>query len=267
MTIQDFPIMPLDLWRQEIGYSPWHFWGLSDNTYTPLSSNCNSLVREYAWQQADQSGRADIRQAIMNAERLLLDNAGFWPAPVYSEDTLPWPQYNDRRLYRGSRHDARGGWIPIQLNEGYIQACGIKAYTELADAAALTYTDQDGDGLQDTFSCSVATTVTNPDEIAIYFQTGDRLTDDNWFSDRWRIEPVNVSFLAGTVTIMGKKWLCVRPTLYQDKDHYPIDPTVATNFITHVSIFRRYTDMSGQVSTTNSQSALIWESKPVLLGL
>ena len=193
-------------------------------------------------------------------------NAGFWPAPVYSQDTLPWPQYNDRRLYRGSRHDARGGWIPIQLNEGYIQACGIKAYTELEDAAALTYTDQDGDGLQDTFSCSVATTVTNPDEIAIYFQTGDRLTDDNWFSDRWRIEPVNVSFLAGTVTIMGKKWLCVKPTLYQDKDHYPIDPTVATNFITHVSIYRRYTDMTGQVSTTNSQSALIWESKPCCWG-
>lgn len=264
--ILDWPILPLELWRQEIGYNPWHFWGLADSIIVPVTSKCNDVIHEYGWQGTDESGRADIRAAIINAERILFDNLSYWPAPVYSEDTLPWPKYQDLRLYRHSRMDARGGWVPVQLNEGKVRACGIKAYTELDDAAALTYTDQDGDGLLDTFTCSVATTVTDPDEIAIYFQPGDRLVQDSFLSDRWRIEPVNVSFLMGTATIIGKRWLCVKPTLYEDKDHYPIDPTVATNFITHVIIYRRYTDMTGQVSTTNSQSALIWESKPCCWG-
>lgn len=263
---QDTPIMPLDFWRQELQYNPWHFWGLADANIVPVTSKCNDVVREYGWQENDQAGRADIRAAIMTAEQILFDNLEYWPAPAYSENTLPWPRYHDQRLYRSARMDARGGWVPVRLPEGYVQACGIKAYTELDDAAALVYTDQDGDGLLDTFTCSVATSVTDPDEIAVYFQTADRLTEDNWLSDRWRIEPVNVSFLAGTATIYGKRWLCVKPSIYEDKDHYPIDPTVATNFITHVMIYRRYTDITGQNAVTNSQSALIWESKPCCWG-
>ena len=232
----------------------------------PVNSACNTIVREYSWQQADQLGRNDIRQAIINAEKILFDNLSYWPAPVYSSTVLPWPRYINVRLQRMGRMDARGGWIPVILPESQIQNIGIKAYTELDDAAALTYTDQDGDGLLDTFTCSAPTTVTDPDEIAIYFQTADRLVEDNWLSDRWRIEPVNVSFLMGTVTITGKRWLCVKPVLYEDKDHYPIDPTVNANFITHVMIYRRYTNQNGLVSTTDSQAALIWETKPCWWG-
>lgn len=249
-----------------MGYSPWHFWGLADANIVPVTSKCNDVIREYSWQAADEAGRADIRQKIMDAESLMLDNAGFYPAPVYSESIHPWPRFQDQRLYRMGRMDARGGFIPILLNEGQVRDCGIKAYTELADAAAITYTDQDGDGLAETFTCSAPTTITDPDEIAIYFQPSDRLFNDSSLSDRWRIEPVNVSFLMGTVTITGKRWLCVKPTLYEDRDHYPIDPTVNANFITHVMIYRRYTYTEGIDSNVDSQSALIWESKPCAWG-
>lgn len=261
-----WPLLPLESWRQILGYNPWHFWGLADATIVPVTSKCNSLVYEHEYQGTDQAGRENIRNAILNAEQILFDNLGYWPAPVYSEATLPWPRYQDHRLERAGRWNARGRWLDVRLNEGKVRACGIEAFTELEDAAVLVYTDQDGDGLADTFTTSVATTVTNPDEIAVYFQTADRLFEDNWLSARWRIEPVNVSFLMGTATITGKRWQCVKPSVYEDKNHYPIDPTVASNFITHVMIYRRYTNMTGQVSSTNAQAALIWESRPCSWG-
>ena len=260
------PILPLEFWRQEIGFQPWHFWGIADTTIIPVTSSCNTLVREYGWQQADQAGRADIRQAIMTAEQILFDNLEFWPAPVYSESTHPWPRYNDQRLYRTGRMDARGNWIPIQLAEGKVQACGIEAHTLILAGAALTYTDEDGDTLSETFTMTVPTSVTDPDEIAVYFALADRLDADDELSDRWRIEPLHVQITGGNAIIKGKRWQVVKPTLYEDKDHYPLSPTLATNFITVAEVYRRYTDMTGQVSTTNSQSALIWESRPCCWG-
>lgn len=260
------PLMPLDFWRQEIGYSPWHFWGLADTNIVPVTSACNDVVREYSWQSTDQAGRNDIRQMIQQAEQILFDNLSWWPAPAYSFEIHPWPRYNNLRLMRMGRSDAQGRWIPIQLNEGFIQACGVEALTVIQAAAALVYTDEDGDGLSETFTITVATALTDPKEIAIYFVIGDRLDEDQALSDRWRIEPVNIQIIGGNAIIKGKRWLCVKPELYEDKDHYPIDPTVAGNFITTADVYRRYTDMTGTVSSTNSQSALIWESRPCLWG-
>jgi len=256
------PILPLDLWRQEIGYEPWHFWGLADATIVPVTSKCNTLVREYGWQEADQAGRADIRSALMVAEQILFDNMAFWPAPVYTEATHPWPRYQDMRLERMGRTDARGRWVPVQLDEGKIRAVGIEAHILITAASGVTYTDNDGDGLAEDFTVTVLTAITDPDEIAVYFVTTDRPPEDNALSARWRIQPLVITFAAGTCTIKGKRWLMVKPLLYEDKNHYPIDPTVNANFAITVDVYRRYTYMDGQTSTSNSQSALIWESKP-----
>lgn len=262
----NWPILPLEFWREEMGYHPWHFWGIADNTIVPVTSACNSLVREYSWQQADQLGRADIRQAIMTAEKILLDNLGYWPAPVYSEAKYPWPHYQDLRLERMGRRDARGRWINVRMDEGQIQALGIEAFTLILAGAALVYSDEDGDGLSETFTMTVPTTVTDPDQIAVYFAQADRLDNDDELSARWRIEPVHVQITGGNAIIKGKRWLCVKPTIYEDKDHYPISPTVAANFITTADVYRRWTNMNGTVSTTNSQAALIWESHPCCWG-
>jgi hypothetical protein len=255
----------LDFWRAELGYNPWHFWGLADATIQPVTSKCNDVIREYAWQENDQAGRKEIRDAIETAEKILLDQIGYRPAPFYTEDTLPWPRYHDQKQYRLGRRDVRGGWIPVQLNEGYIQDTGIEAFTLIDGRATLVYTDEDGDGLDETFTITVATTVTDPGEIAIYFDQGDRLDEDDALSARWRIEPVNVVISGGNATIKGKSWLVVKPVLYEDEAHYPIDPTVATNFITDCDVYRRYTYKIGQ-NSGNSQSALIWESRPCWWG-
>lgn len=260
------PSLPLDQWREEIGYHPWHFWGISDVDHFPLTSKCNSLVYEYGWQMADQAGRDDIRKAIMDAEQILYDNLNYWPAPVYTEATFPWPKYQDVNLFRNGRMDPRGNWISVQLNEGMVQAIGVETLTLIQAGAALVWSDEDGDGVQETFTITQATSVTDPDEIAIYFATADRLDEDDELSARWRIEPVHVRITGGNAVIKGKRWLCVKPTIYQVAGNTPINPMTAASFITTADVYRKYTKMDGLNSTSDSQSALIWESKPCCWG-
>ncbi len=262
----NFPIMPLEYWREQIGYNPWHFWGLADKNIVPVTSKCNDVVHEYSWQGADEAGRSEIRASIMTAEQTLFDYLGYWTSPVYSEKNVPWPRYVDNRLSRSGRTDARGNWMPIQLDEGWIQNIGIEAYTLISAGAAVVYTDEDGDGLFETFTVTQVTSVTNTHELALYFAVADRLDEDSTLSARWRIEPVNVTISAGTATFKGKRWLVVKPSLYEDVDNYPIDPTVAANFITTCDVYRHYTYTEGSNSAVDSQSALIWESRPCCWG-
>ena len=42
-------LLPLDSWRQILAFHPYHFWQLANAT-TPVTSACNGLVKEYAWQ-------------------------------------------------------------------------------------------------------------------------------------------------------------------------------------------------------------------------
>lgn len=256
------PIMPIEFWRAEMGYNPWHFWGIQHATVAPVNSKCNDVLHEYSWQGADEVGRSEIRKTIMAAEKILFDNLSYWPGPVYSEDTLPWPKYVDRRLYRTARRDAMGGWVPVTLNEGYIQAMGVEELTLVQAGAAVVYSDADGDGVADTFTVTVPTTVTNPAEIAVYFVLADRVDDDSGLSARWRIEPVHVVISGGNAVIKGKRWLAVIPKLYESKANYPFDAAITTPFITTCDVYRRHTNANGLVSTSDSQSALIWESRP-----
>lgn len=255
------PILPLDLWRQEIGYNPWHFWGLADNNVAPVTSKGAGVVSEYSWQNADAAGREDLRAAILSAESIIFSNIHYWSAPVYSETVLPWPRLSDQRLMRTGRQDVRGGWVPITLEEGWVQNCGVETYALIHAGTALVYTDEDGDGLKETFTITQATSVTDPDEIAVYFAAADRLDEDDALSPRWRIEPVRVTISAGIATIKGKRWLVVRPVLYQVKSS-SIDPAIDANFITTCDVYHHYTATTGLDATQDSQSALIWESRP-----
>ncbi|MCL5998277.1 MAG: hypothetical protein M1546_19825, partial [Chloroflexi bacterium] len=65
------PLLPSDEFRRILGFSPYHFWQLADNDKARITSNCNPLVMQYAWQNADAIGRSEILEAIELAERRL----------------------------------------------------------------------------------------------------------------------------------------------------------------------------------------------------
>jgi len=256
------PLLPLDIWRAEIGFNPWLFWGLADGTIVKNDSKCSGLVREYSWQGTDAAGRDDLRRAIERAEDTLFKYLGFRVAPEYVTTQLPWPRFNDASMVRYRDTDATGRRVALLAPEFYVQAMGIEQLTLIGSATVgggtLVYSDAFGTGFNDTFTITLPTTVTDVGEIAVYFSVADRF-DDLAVGDRWRIEPLQISIAGGFVTIVGRRWLVVRPILYQAPSLNALNPTIAGNFVTSLDVYAHTTNGDG-LTTTTCQATLQYES-------
>lgn len=261
--IGSMPLLPLDTFRQILGYNPWHFWGFATdgNGLAPIHSDCNDLVTEFAYQNQDQAGRDEIREAILNAEARLLGYLEYEVAPRYKEITLPYPTYFNKQFWNLTPQDASGKWTSVMLPEGYVQALGVESLS-LLDTVAVTYSAQIPSGLNDTFTISVSTDETDPSKIAVYFAAADRL-DNESVSERWRIQPDQVSIESGTATIRGRAWLLGKPINYLSYSNpfTPLDPTDSANFVSTLEIYVRTTDPDGQTVDT-SQGEFIWNTLP-----
>src|SRR3990170_4220078 len=264
------PITPLDTFRQHMQLSPFWFWGLA-NQDVPLLPDCDALVREYGWQGGGSAGRDDIRAALEQAEAMLRDELGYSVAPHYVTETLPFPRHHDmgqnRIVYAGSD----GRWLALQLREARTVAVGVETRTLIGQATvaggALAFSDADGDGLDDTFTITMATTVTDPDEIAVYFTSADRL-DGEAVGERWRVQPIKISITAGTATIKGRYWTLVKPIKHQRVGLGALDPmeqtgtpAVRTNVAVALDVYRRHCNPAG-ITTATAQAMLVWESSP-----
>lgn len=253
------PLLPLDIWRAEMGFNPWLFWGLADNAIILDNSKCSGLVREYSWQGTDAAGRDDLRKAIERAEEELASYLQFRVAPQYVETApLPWPRFNDASMVRYTDMDASGRRVAMQVPEFYIQAMGIEQLTSIGLNTALVFSDEFSTGFNDTFTITLATSVTDVSEIAVYFSAADRFDDTRTF-DRWRIEPLSITISGGNVTIVGRRWLIVRPILYESPVLNALNPTVAGNFATTLDVYQRTTNGNG-VTTATCQALLEYET-------
>lgn len=255
------PLLPLETWRKYFGYHPFHFWGLANET-VPVLSGCNAIVRQYAWQHVDAVGRSEIKQSIEAAEARLLEYLGYAVAPRYTSKTVPFPRYSNINLWRhGVMLGADGRMAPVELHDGYIQSVGVEVITSLGDVG-FVLSDRDGDGVDDTFTATVATTETDPGNLAVYFVAADRL-DSAPLGEDWRIEPVQISIAAGTATVIGRWYTLVKPVKYEgaDPNSAPLDPSVAANFAAAITIATRTTLTQGQ-TVDNAQATLLWETLP-----
>ena len=249
-------LLPLETWRNILGYHPYHFFQLSNSTI-PLDG-CNDLVWSYPWLSADAASRQDVRNAIISAESILTRYLNFSPAPRYVEQTYPWPVLADG----GQRWGPIGAdwrWLTVPTDEGYVQAVGTEQLT-LLGTPALAYSDPDGDGLLDTWTLTIATTITDASQIAVYYAAADRLNGAS-VGDDWRILPVTITFLGGTATIRGRSWQVVKPILYEGFASNALDPSVIGNFVTTLDVYSRTTATNGTTVTT-SQGVITWETRP-----
>ena len=266
--------LPLDNWRHLMGLPPWYFWGFGQSVgpgaIVPLSRDGDCIskpVLEYDWQGNDAAGRSTIRQAIREAEQLLTDYLKYRPAPAYAQATVDWPRHYETPLMRSRNFDATGRRIGVFAPEGYVQALGIEQLTLVGTATVgggtLLYSALFHPTLEDTFTITLPTTVTDPSEIVVFFAAADRFDGMDFSSaagERWIVAPVQVSISGGNVTIVGRKWLLARPILYENPVPAPLDPTTAGNFVTSLEVYQRTTNMAG-TSTTTSQATLIYESR------
>lgn len=260
-------LLPLDTWRERLGFLPWLFWGFNDqNSLAILSSNsCNPVLLEHSYQGFDRVGREDIRQSIVSAQNKMAAYIQTWPSPNFVESTVPWPRLADVRMVRGAPIAPDWGWLPVEMPHNQVRTVGVRALTAIALNQSIAMTDQDGDGYPDVATIGP---VTIPDgvelsEIALYFSVGDRtgfVTDLE--DDGWRIDPIWVTISGNQATIRVAPWLLGKPVLYEGTLPQHLDPAIgSSSFVTTVDVYRRYTKMDG-TTTDDSQAVIIWMTRP-----
>lgn len=249
--------LSLESFRQQFSMMPWHFWQLSSAAHFPVNDDCNDLVYQYAWQANDSAGRSDLARAIANAEQRLSEHLEYSPTPHFNTATVKFPQIPDPTLQRANYAGSDSRFLSVKLPEGKIKRVGVEVRT-LIDTMALTYSDADGDGVDDTFTGSVSTTITDVSQIEVEFASADRW-DGSGPGDKWVIDPLNIVIAAGTATITGHAWQAVLPALYESGA--AIDPVDSANFAASLDVFWHYCDPTGFTRDT-AQAVLIWETRP-----
>lgn len=256
-------LLPLEDFRREIGAPPWGFWGLYGSIgVSELTNGCNPLTLKYGWQNVDAAGREDIEHALARAEEKLFEQLRYWPAPKYTEKTFPWPQFNDRRVSIVGYAGGTGQWQTVNAGESYIQEVGVLTRTLIEANVPITLTDEDGDGLLDTFTSDpVVTTVTDVKEIALYFSAAQRW-DGSAVSEDWRVRPINVTISGGNAVITGKAWTVVRPVLYEGAlATEGLDAEDTAIYASTLDVYWLYINPTGTTVDTG-QAAMIWQTPP-----
>lgn len=260
MTGQPVTLLSLEQFRRIAKMHPYHFWQLSNDS-APLVSACDDLLFEEDWQNSDAMSRASIRQAIDVAERKLRDELGYDVAPRYQVSTVEWPRRVNQTEWRYGDWGATDRAISVSLPYRQIRGIGALTRVSIGDAA-LSFSDANNDGLLDSFTATIATSVTDASQLAAYFTAADRW-DDLAPLDSWKIQPISVAISGGQATIRGNIWQVVRPVLYADysdpRQYY--DPDDTTVYAESLTIYREYINPNGE-TVSDAQSTLIWETNP-----
>lgn len=246
-------LLSLYEWYQIIGYHPWYAAQIGLNVPARSVGQCDDVMFQYGWQNADHLGREDIATAIQEAEELIARALGYYPAPQYTvNEKQQYPaRYNQRQF--GNMLTARGQYRAVQVNHGNIQSIGIESLTVGDAAQAVTYSDEDGDGIDDTFTITGTIPAgTDTSEIALFFVSTDYAGLDR---SECEIRPLDVSISGTTVTITGSRVLMVLPAVQLALEPRKVDALLATDFATTADIYLRTTD-------TTQTGTLIWENLP-----
>jgi len=226
----------LDLFRERLGFNPYHFWGWADAAsagYVPIvpvpKANCNGVLREHPYQALSGQllTREEIRQALADAEQMLCDYLHFPIVPRVVTETVTL--------------QARGGCHEFATCLGHVGKIGEEKRTVINAAAAVTYSDSNGDGLIDRWAVSVNGTY-SADEIEVEFVAGDLHAGGNVGT----IGPVGVGVVSGVTTLTGNAWTMARPVLYEGfgVGGAVLDPRTTANYAQAVKVTRHWIDTS-----------------------
>lgn len=239
--------LPLDRWAQIIGMNPLHFNGFSSTSFP--NNVCGELTYQYAWQHSDRVGRDEIAMAIQTAEIEISEYVGFNLLPDWvSEERLDYPRPGNPSVY-GIGINSRWMGKSVELRKGHIVSGGFRASSLIQAVAPIIRTDTDGDGYFETCTVTVATTVTDANEIHVYYSGKSG-------ADIWEVRPISVSITGGVATITFKSW---QVPIWEDAEFLNIqalDADDATNYETDVDVYRVYNDPSVQVQ-------FLWENSLV----
>lgn len=251
-------ILSLDRYAKIIGIPPAHFWGAYAASLDPavFPIACDSIWFQYPWQNADRISRSEIAEAIKVAEDDLAKAVGYWPGLYFIESERVRYTGPYRPEYVGRGIDARGFVKSVDTRWKKVTNIGRRAVSLVGTATvasgSLVYSDEDGDGLYETASITLPTTLTDPQEIKVY-QSGHN------GEEKYEIRDViSVTISGGNVVIALDSWLLIEPELYEvyptDLGVPAVDISTTANFVASVDVYREYVD--------TTQPAVVFEWEP-----
>lgn len=188
-----------------------------------------------------QDDREQIVESLLEAKAMVERYLGYFHRPTWHVDQIPF-----------------GGGSPWQLqtlsmtHSKFIE-WGQRAATLIQAGVAVTYSDPDGDGVNELATVTVNTTV-DVNEIEIFFQVADGAPTAG--DARYQIEPVMVTASGGVVTIKGHRALFTKPNTIWAVPFAPSDPNyltrnyadtaLTTGFVTAIDVYRVYNDSTIQ---------------------
>lgn len=256
MRVSTYTGLTLFEWAEIMGISPWEMAQIGTGFTKPSSRQCDHVFFQFPWQR-NAICREEIGRAIQRAENDLANYLGYWPSPrFFANEAVVYPRPAQRYLFGGGG-TPRFMLKAIPLKWGYVQGGGILART-LIGTAAVVMTDPDGDGASELFTVTQATTITDPDEIAVYFVPTDR--NNVPVDETWRIRPVQVSISGGNAVITGHPAQLVLPNKTTTADPQILDVT-GTIYATNVEVYRVFRDTTYSTTSPN-QGRAEWEVIP-----
>lgn len=230
-------------WAEEIGLDPFVLAGITRPTELLFTDSkaCMMPIQQFAQQAGERLAREDIAERIAQAETLIANMMGVFPAPQYFTEEIPYPKLfvGD---YRNTWHTPRGEAKSVKASYGFIQAVGAFVDTLLEAAEAVTLSDPYSDGIMTRFALSVAVPLgTTPDQVQLYFTTADSGSLD--FHQR-RIQGYTVAVSGTLATITGHVALLVRPILTLKRIPQTLNATDITIYASTLDVYLRTIDQA-----------------------
>ena len=231
--------LSLDEWAALVGLNPMHFNGLSSTKFP--NNACGSVWFQYSWQHSDRVGRDDLAMAIQEAEQEISKEVGYNLMPDWTiEERLEYPRPLVPGSYNVNGTNPRGMFKSVELRKGHIISGGVRAKIAVQLGSAVTRSDPNGDGYSELCTVTVPTTVTDTNEIHLYYvgKAG---------ADAWEIRPIEVVISVGIATITFKSWQIVDKDTLDALDADAVDGDVVGSYETTVDVYRVYNDPATQV--------------------
>lgn len=226
----------LNAWRRHMEIPIWHYNQIvGQGVYAPLSTPGEGI-----WVQPE---REIVSRAILQAYAMGLNFIRTYHRPEYTHERI---QLDPRQPLRRQL---------LQTRYHHVRAIGQRATTLISAGATITYTDSDGDGVNDTATITAVTTVTDPTEIQVFFRVADGAPEAA--DRRYEIEPLKVTISGGVATIQGHRALFVKPSIWTNPYNAPnwnassknYGSTANVNdFVTTVDVYRVYPDATNAVA-------------------
>lgn len=236
MAVSEIPTLKtLNAWARVMQENVWRYNQIQGTGVPRVNNMSDAFV---------QPERDEVARALNNAVERITDYLEYYPRPTYITG-------EEISLRRSSPYQLQ----TLQTRYKHLVEFGSRGTSVISAGAAVTYSDTDSDGVNDLATIGpIATSVTDPNEIQIFFQ----VTDGAYAAadEQWEIEPTNVTISGGNVTITAHRSLFVKPSIWAKPYNFDAgnldtknlaDIGQAGNFVTAVDVYRVYTDTTSAV--------------------